>query len=100
MKPGWYQYEDRLRWWDGYHWGPYHEYPSSGVEAFSAWGVPTHPVYAVQPAQVVRAPVRHHYISGLDNGQHLRWFVASLLTLGIAAPFWAMAAWSSRRSIR
>jgi hypothetical protein len=40
------------------------------------------------------------YVGGLTTGQHIKHGIATVLTAGLWAPFWALTAWLGRRRIR
>jgi len=39
------------------------------------------------------------YVSGMTTGQHMAWAIATLLSCGVAAPFWVLFAFLGRRRI-
>jgi hypothetical protein len=60
------------------------------------------PVYYFPPQQqpvMWQQPTRPRYVSGLTTGQHVAFGILTACTLGLAAPFWALAAFLGRRRI-
>ena len=79
--PGWYPAPGGagvLQYWNGQHW--------------------TDHVAPMAQAGAVGLPVAR-YVSGLSTGQHIGHGIATVLTCGLWAPFWALSYWLGRRRI-